>query len=73
MDLHKDFINIVEKSRGSKLNKTEVELFSGEFWSGTQAKKLGLVDGIGNAHEILKEKFGEDVVIKKILKNLKDG
>jgi signal peptide peptidase SppA len=33
LDLHKDFIDVVEKSRGSKLNKTDVELFSGEFWS----------------------------------------
>jgi len=29
---------------------------------------LGLVDGLGNADEILKEKFGEDVVIKKFEK-----
>ena len=47
LDLHQDFINVVEKSRGAKLNKTEVELFSGEFWSGSRAKKLGLIDGIG--------------------------
>ena len=33
LDLHKDFINVVEKSRGEKLKKSEVELFSGEFWS----------------------------------------
>ena len=69
LDLHKDFIDVVEKSRGSKLNKSEVELFSGEFWSGSKAKKLGLIDGIGNAHEILKEKFGEEVVIKKFEKS----
>ena len=64
----RDSINVVEKSRGAKLNKIEVELFSGEFWSGSRAKKLGLIDGIGDAHEILKEKFGEDVVIKKFEK-----
>ena len=69
LDLHKDFIDVVEKSRGSKLNKSEVELFSGEFWSGVKAKNLGLVDGIGNAHEILKEKFGENVTIKKFEKS----
>ena len=69
LDLHKDFIDVVEKSRGSKLNKSEVELFSGEFWSGSRAKNLGLIDGIGNAHEILKEKFGEDVIIKKFEKS----
>jgi signal peptide peptidase SppA len=69
LDLHKDFIEVVEKSRGLKLNKSEEELFSGEFWSGGKSKNLGLIDGIGNAHEILKEKFGEDVTIKKFEKS----
>jgi len=69
LDLHKDFIKVVEESRSSKLNKSEIELFSGEFWSGNKAKELGLVDGIGNANEVLKEKFGEDVVIKKFEKS----
>ena len=69
LDLHKDFIKVVEESRRSKLNKSEIELFSGEFWSGNKAKELGLVDGIGNANEVLKEKFGEDVVIKKFEKS----
>ncbi len=68
LDLHKDFIEVVEKSRSSKLKKSEVELFSGEFWSGRKAKDLGLIDDIGNANQILKEKFGEDVVIKKFEK-----
>ena len=69
LDLHQDFINVVEKSRGPKLKKSEIELFSGEFWSGSKAKDLGLVDGIGDANQILKEKFGEDVVIKKFEKS----
>ena len=55
--------------RFAKLKKTEIELFSGEFWSGSKAKDLGLVDEIGDAHQILKEKFGEDVVIKKFEKS----
>ena len=45
-----------------------IELFSGEFWSGRKAKELGLIDGIGNAEKVLKEKYGEDVVIKKFEK-----
>jgi len=69
LDLHKDFIKVVEESRGSKLNKSEVELFSGEFWSGSKAKKLGLIDGVGNANEILRKQFGEDVIIKKFEKS----
>tara|TARA_B100001996_G_scaffold306447_1_gene247650 strand:- start:222 stop:1025 length:804 start_codon:yes stop_codon:yes gene_type:complete len=68
LDLHEDFIKVVEDSRGSKLKKSEIELFSGEFWSGRRAKELGLIDGIGNANEILKEKFGEDIIIKNFEK-----
>ena len=69
LELHADFIKVVEESRSKKLNANENgDLFTGEFWSGSKAKKLGLIDGIGNADEILKEKFGEDVVIKKFEK-----
>ena len=69
LDLHKDFIEVVEKSRGSKLKRNEVELFSGEFWSGRKAKDLGLIDGVGDANQILREKFGENVEIKKFEKS----
>ena len=70
MDLHKDFIEVVEKSRQSKLKKDSgIELFSGEFWSGRKAKELGLIDGIGTPDQILKEKFGDNIVIKKFEKS----
>ena len=69
LDLHSDFIKVVEDSRSTKLKKNKnPDLFTGEFWSGSKAKDLGLIDGLGNADEILKEKFGEDVVIKKFEK-----
>ena len=69
LELHKEFIDVVEESRGFKLKKeTGIELFSGEFWSGSKAKELGLVDGLGNSEQILREKFGEEVEIKKFEK-----
>ncbi len=69
LDLHADFIQVVEESRSSRLNKNAgLDLFTGEFWSGSKSKSLGLIDGIGNADEILKEKFGENVEIKKFEK-----
>ena len=69
LDLHKDFIDVVEKSRSSKLKKDSgIELFSGEFWSGRKAKELGLIDDIGNPEKILKEKFGEKIIIKRFEK-----
>ena len=69
LDLHKDFIDVVEKSRGPKLKKSDIELFTGEFWSGRRAKDLGLIDDVGDANQILREKFGQDIVIKKFEKS----
>ena len=69
LELHDDFIKVVETSRGSKLKEPEKNnIFTGEFWTGKTALKLGLIDGIGNADQILKEKFGDKVVIKKFEK-----
>ena len=61
--------NIVQTVTPYGLPDTGIELFSGEFWSGRKAKELGLIDGIGNAEKVLKEKYGEDVVIKKFEKS----
>jgi len=69
LELHSDFIEVVKKSRGQKLKDPEKNnTFTGEFWSGSASMKLGLIDGIGNAEQILREKFGEDIVIKKLEK-----
>jgi signal peptide peptidase SppA len=70
LELHADFIKVVEDSRSNKIKKNgNPDLFTGEFWSGSTAKKIGLVDAIGNADEVIKEKFGEDVIIKKFEKS----
>ena len=69
MELHEDFIKVVEKSRGSKIKDPEKNnIFTGEFWTGKTSLKLGLIDGIGNADQVLKEKFGEKVIIKDFQK-----
>ena len=68
-DLHANVIEIVKNSRGEKLIDPEKNnTFTGEFWSGEAAKKIGLIDGIGNADQILRQKFGENVIIKKFEK-----
>ena len=70
LEIHQDFIDVVEESRNKKLNKTSgIELFSGEFWAGKKAKELGLIDGLGNADQILREKYGDDLEIKKFGKS----
>ena len=65
LELHEDFIKVVQNSRGPKLKDPEKNnIFTGEFWTGKTSLKLGLIDGIGNADQVLKEKFGEKVIIK---------
>jgi serine protease SohB len=36
-------------------------LFSGEYWTGTRALALGLIDRIGDLRTVLRERFGEKV------------
>lgn len=55
--VHQNFINNVITGRGSRLHGNRDELFSGDFWTGTQAKELGLVDGTDNLWEVLKKEF----------------
>ena len=46
LELHADFIKVVETSRGSKLKDPEKNnIFTGEFWTGKTALGLGLIDG----------------------------
>ena len=65
-DVHQAFKDLVRKRRGRKLVGADGELFSGAFWSGRQALARGLVDGIGHLHQVLKQRFGEKVVIRNI-------
>jgi signal peptide peptidase SppA len=65
-DVHEGFKTYVRTRRAGKLKAEESELFTGAFWTGKRGLALGLVDGIGHAHEILRRKFGEQVEIKEI-------
>ena len=60
-DIHEQFIDYVRRRRGTRLNGEESELFSGRFWTGRQAEKLGLIDQIGRLHDVLEARFGEEV------------
>ncbi len=51
---HDAFIQNVREGRGKRLQENEL-LFSGLFWSGTRALKMGLVDGFGDAEYVAKE------------------
>lgn len=55
--VHQSFIEDVIKGRGNRLHGNRQALFSGDFWTGQQAAKLGLVDGTANLWTVLKIQF----------------
>lgn len=70
--MHQHFINAVKEGRGSRL-KVNDEMFTGLFWAGDEALKLGLIDGFGSAGFVAREVIGiEDVVDYTASTNLLD-
>jgi signal peptide peptidase SppA len=66
-EIHEAFKDLVKTSRGEKISKADhKDLFSGKFWTGKQAQALGLVDGINSLHDVMKDKYGEDVELIRI-------
>lgn len=66
-EIHKQFISDVEKGRGKRLQANQ-ETFSGLIFTGMQAKKMGLIDGIASpgdvARDVIKEKNIIDYTIQ---------
>ena len=52
--IHQQFVAVVKEGRGERLKETP-ETFSGLFWNGEEAVKLGLVDGLGNLDFVARE------------------
>jgi protease-4 len=60
--IHQQFIAVVREGRGKRLKETP-EMFSGLFWNGEQAVKMGLADDFGNLDYVAREVVkAEDVV-----------
>ena len=62
-DIHEQFIDHIETRRGSRLNGARDELFSGAFWTGQRALKLGLIDGLGECRQTILQRFGDDTEV----------
>lgn len=56
--IHGHFIDTVMMTRKNKLKLPPAKLFTGDFWTGEEAVKLGLVDAIGDLPTVLKKEFG---------------
>jgi signal peptide peptidase SppA len=60
-DIHREFKDWVRTRRGGKLAEDAPELFEGAFWTGRMAAEMGLVDGLGSLHGVMRERFGDTV------------
>ena len=60
--VHRQFIEVVRQGRGDRLKETP-ETFSGLFWNGEEAIRLGLADRLGGLDFVAREVIGaEDIV-----------
>lgn len=61
-DVHDKFKTDVMAGRGDRLKETD-QVFSGLFWSGTQAKELGLIDGFASPGGVARDILGFETII----------
>jgi protease-4 len=55
-ETHQQFINAVKEGRGDRLVITD-DVFSGMVFTGSQAIKIGLIDGLASVNDILDAHF----------------
>ena len=60
--VHQHFIEVVEAGRGDKLID-DPDLYSGLFWTGEEAKELGLIDDFGNAASVARDVIGQEKIV----------
>lgn len=60
--VHQQFIERVREGRGEHLKENK-EMFSGLFWTGEEALKLGLADELGSAGYVAREVIGAEEIV----------
>jgi protease-4 len=60
--IHQQFIRVVKAGRGTRLKETP-EMFSGLFWNGEDAVRLGLADSFGNLDFVARDIVKAEEVI----------
>lgn len=71
-DIHRQFIDVVRQGRGKRLKETP-EMFSGLFWTGDKAIKMGLADDIGSVDSVARDVIkAEDIIDFTTKENIAD-
>ena len=60
--IHQQFIAVVKEGRGDRLKETP-DTFSGLYWNGEEAVRLGLADGTGNLDFVAREVVKAEEII----------
>jgi protease IV len=60
--IHQQFIAVVRQGRGNRL-KEDKDTFSGLFWNGEEAVRLGLADKVGNIDYVAREVIKAEEII----------
>ncbi|MGI9400066.1 MAG: S49 family peptidase [Rhizobiaceae bacterium] len=64
-EIHTVFIDMVKQARGAQLAEND-ELFTGMFWTGAQAKEMGLIDTCGLMGEVIRERYGDKAELQLV-------
>ncbi|MDQ0315642.1 signal peptide peptidase SppA [Amorphus orientalis] len=64
-EVHAEFRDLVKARRGDLLSDDD-DVFSGLFWTGRTAVSLGLADGIGDARTLIRERYGDETILKVV-------
>jgi protease-4 len=62
--IHSQFINAIKTVRGDQLRAPDSDLFNGLIWTGEEAVKLGLVDGLGSVDWIAREQVKAPKIVE---------
>ncbi len=62
-EIHQQFIAAVKQGRGKALKTGSPNLFSGLFWTGEDARKLGLIDGFGTTRYVARKIIGAPHIV----------
>ena len=65
-EVHENFINLV-KERRANLQADHKTVFEADVFTGTNAAKIGLIDGtMSDINAFIKKRYGDEVVIKRM-------
>lgn len=65
-EIHAGFKAEVRERRGVRLKGEDRDLFEGQIWTGRRALELGLIDGLGALHTVLRQRFGDKVKLPQV-------